>query len=84
MGVTRLSSSALTWLYISYTSRWIDSERDEALLSKGIRDDTPVEGSTVRHNREAWLAFGSGPRVCPGQVSVSYGTRLLVFFFTAH
>ncbi|CAM9310328.1 unnamed protein product [Ascophyllum nodosum] len=44
--------------------RWIDSERADALLGKSQGDG--VERN-VRHVDEAFLAFGSGPRVCPGQ-----------------
>ncbi|CAN0205555.1 unnamed protein product [Ascophyllum nodosum] len=44
--------------------RWIESERDEALLGKGVECD---EKSNVRHTHDAFLGFGSGPRVCPGK-----------------
>ncbi|CAM9310255.1 unnamed protein product [Ascophyllum nodosum] len=44
--------------------RWIESERAEALLGKGVGDG---EGRDIRHVDEAFLGFGSGPRVCPGQ-----------------
>lgn len=46
-------------------SRWIDAEREEALLGKeGTQDGKDV----VNHETEALLAFGAGPRMCPGQV----------------
>lgn len=45
--------------------RWIESERTEALLGKGIGGD---EERSIRHVEDAFLGFGSGPRVCPGQV----------------
>ena len=45
--------------------RWIESERDEALLGKGVECD---KKSNVRHIHDAFLGFGSGPRVCPGKV----------------
>eukprot|EP00904_Undaria_pinnatifida_P007026 jgi/Undpi1/3453/HiC_scaffold_16.g06825.m1 len=43
--------------------RWIEAEREEALMGKGAQKD---EGA-VRHMEEAYLAFGAGPRICPGQ-----------------
>ena len=46
------------WMFI----RWIESERTEALLGKGD------EERSIRHVDNAFLGFGSGPRVCPGQV----------------
>ncbi|CAN0342469.1 unnamed protein product [Ascophyllum nodosum] len=44
--------------------RWIESERDEVLLGKGKECD---KTSDVRHMHDAFLGFGSGPRVCPGK-----------------
>lgn len=45
-------------------SRWIDAERDEALLGTRAGED----GNAVAHVEDAVLSFGGGPRVCPGQV----------------
>lgn len=45
--------------------RWIEAEREEALLGKR----GAVDGNgRVAHKAEAFMAFGQGPRVCPGQV----------------
>ncbi|CAN0418983.1 unnamed protein product, partial [Ascophyllum nodosum] len=44
--------------------RWIESERDEALLGKGVECD---KKSDLRHMHDAFLGFGSGPRMCPGK-----------------
>lgn len=44
--------------------RWIEAEREEALLGEGAK----YSGESVRHDEKAFLAFGAGPRVCPGQV----------------
>lgn len=45
--------------------RWIEAEREEALLGKR----GPVDGeSSVAHEAEAFLSLGHGPRICPGQV----------------
>ncbi|CAN0309795.1 unnamed protein product [Ascophyllum nodosum] len=44
--------------------RWIESERDKALLGKGVECDKTYD---VRHMHDAFLSFGSGPRVCPGK-----------------
>lgn len=46
--------------------RWIETEREGALLSKAGFDDD--KGSAVTHEAEAFLALGHGPRICPGQV----------------
>ncbi|CAM9660900.1 unnamed protein product [Pylaiella littoralis] len=44
--------------------RWIEAEREEALLGKR----GPVDGkSSVAHEAEAFLSLGHGPRICPGQ-----------------
>lgn len=48
--------------------RWIEAEREEAILSGRLVDDK--ERRTVRHCEDMLLAFGAGPRVCLGQVSV--------------
>lgn len=45
-------------------TRWIAAEREKALLGKEAGDGNPG----VRHNEQAILSFGGGPRVCPGQV----------------
>lgn len=47
-----------------FTHRWIEDEREEALLGEGAK----YSGETVRHDEKAFLGFGAGPRVCPGQV----------------
>ena len=46
-----------------FRNRWIEAEREEALLGK-----TAAENNTVAHEAEAFMALGSGPRLCPGQV----------------
>lgn len=45
-------------------SRWIESEREEALLGKEAGKD----GGEVAHQDQAFLSFGAGPRICPGVV----------------
>ena len=51
-------------MFSLFCHRWIEAEREEALLGKGAGKR---EGG-VHHMEEAHLAFGAGPRVCPGQV----------------
>lgn len=62
--------------FLAGCHRWIEAEREEALLGKGAEKR---EGG-VRHVEEAYLAFGAGPRVCPGQVRK--GWRIPVEFTT--
>lgn len=45
--------------------RWIETEREEALLGKGAAGEVK---RTVAHEEAAFMALGHGPRVCPGQV----------------
>lgn len=45
--------------------RWIEAEREEALLGKGEARDG--KGGVV-HEEKAFLSLGHGPRICPGQV----------------
>lgn len=49
-------------------NRWIEAEREEALVGKGGKEGR----GAVNHVLDAFMAFGSGPRVCPGQVSVRH------------
>lgn len=58
-----VSEEAFTRAADFVPERWIEAEREEALLGKGAEKR---EGD-VRHVEEAYLAFGAGPRVCPGQ-----------------
>lgn len=51
-----------------HTIRWVEAEREEVLLSGRRVDD--MKGRTVRNCENMLLAFGGGPRVCLGQVSV--------------
>eukprot|EP00752_Nemacystus_decipiens_P014607 g13007.t1 len=44
--------------------RWIEAEREEALLGKGEAGDGRT---TIAHEAEAFMALGHGPRLCPGQ-----------------
>ena len=60
--------------------RWIESERADALLGKSQGDG--VERN-VRHVDEAFLAFGSGPRVCPGQVSIDTLLRTFLLMLSS-
>lgn len=49
--------------------RWIETERDEALLGPlGAGGGHSDSNRTVRHDEAAFLSFGAGPRVCPGKV----------------
>jgi len=50
---------------VGISERWIESERAEALLGKCPADG---EEKSIRHVHDAFLGFGGGPRVCPGQV----------------
>eukprot|EP00752_Nemacystus_decipiens_P014601 g13003.t1 len=45
--------------------RWIESERDEALLGRAGAESS--EGSAIAHDAQAFLSLGHGPRNCPGQ-----------------
>lgn len=55
-----------------FVCRWIEAEREEALLgSKATGSPEGAESNATRvvnHVEDAFFAFGSGPRVCPGQV----------------
>ncbi|CAM9160052.1 unnamed protein product, partial [Ectocarpus sp. 12 AP-2014] len=42
--------------------RWIDAEREEALLGQSA----DRKSSDVVHREEVVQAFGGGPRKCPG------------------
>eukprot|EP00903_Cladosiphon_okamuranus_P016174 g14925.t1 len=44
--------------------RWIEADREAALLGKGAVGDSK---NTVVHEPDAFLAMGHGPRVCPGK-----------------
>lgn len=60
---TSLSEDAFTRPADFVPERWIEAEREEALLGEGAK----YSGESVRHDEKAFLAFGAGPRVCPGQ-----------------
>ncbi|CAM9472380.1 unnamed protein product [Hapterophycus canaliculatus] len=47
--------------------RWIEAEREEALLEKGEVKDRKGGSSSVAHEEKAFLSLGHGPRICPGQ-----------------
>lgn len=50
-------------------NRWIEAEREEALLGKGGAAESRKD--TVAHEAEAFMALGHGPRLCPGQVRLT-------------
>lgn len=56
-------------LHLFHGRRWIDAERDEALLGKASADG--VRGGKVVHHEEAAQYFGVGPRKCPGMICSS-------------
>lgn len=48
--------------------RWIEAERERALLGKASADGTGNSSGGVAHREEDVQAFGGGPRKCPGKV----------------
>lgn len=64
-------------------NRWIESERSQALLGNQYGK---IEQGSIYHMDDAFLGFGSGPRVCPGKVipsntkcSLTWSNRFMVY-----